>query len=123
MIVGLHTLLCEVSDMERAMTFYRDLLGFKAEYASPHWSSLHAGKTRIGLHPPFGDAPETRGGGWVFGVEVADIRAFRAKLEAAGVACTEYHDTPSGAIFDFADPDGNRLQAIQPGVSRKELPG
>jgi len=121
MVVGLHTLLCEVADMDRAVEFYRDVLGFKAGYISPHWSSLQAGSTNVGLHPPFEREQEARGGGWVFGLEVEDIRAFRDRLETAGVVCTDYHDTPSGAIFDFSDPDGNRLQAMQPGVFRGEL--
>jgi predicted enzyme related to lactoylglutathione lyase len=109
--------------MDRAVSFYRDVLGLTENYVSQHWSTLHAGPTRIGLHPPFERSQEVRGGGWVFGLEVSDIAAFRAKLEAAGVSCTEYHETPGGAIFDFADPDGNRLQAMQPGVFVKDLPG
>ena len=109
--------------MERSMEFYRDVLGLTAEYHSPHWSSLQAGATRVGLHPPFERGEEVRGGGWILGLEVADIKAFRDRLEAAGVLVTDYHDTPSGAIFDFSDPDGNRLQAIQPGVMRKDLIG
>jgi predicted enzyme related to lactoylglutathione lyase len=121
MVEGLHTLICEVSDMERSVEFYRDVLGLKMESSSPHWSSFWAGGTRIGLHPPFDREDESRGGGWIFGIEVNDIRGFRARLETAGVVCTDYHDTPSGAIFDFSDPDGNRLQAIQPDVLRKDL--
>lgn len=121
MVVGLHTLLCEVSDMDRSLEFYRDVLGLKATYTSPHWSSLQLGATRIGLHPPFDRETEARGGGWVCGLEVDDIRAFRSRLEAASVLCTDYHDTPAGAIFDFSDPDGNRLQAMQPGVTRQDL--
>jgi catechol 2,3-dioxygenase-like lactoylglutathione lyase family enzyme len=123
MVVGLHTLICEVTDMDRAVEFYRDTLGFTAGYVSPHWSSLQVGQTRIGLHPPFERSQDSQRGGWVFGLEVLDIRAFRARLETAGVTCTDYHDTPAGAIFDFTDPDGNRLQAMQPGAFRKDLIG
>lgn len=124
MVVGLHTLLCEVSDMDRAVEFYRDVLGLTATYISPHWSSLNAGVTRVGLHPAFeeGQRPSD-GGGFVFGLEISDIRGFRSRLEAAGVECSDYHDTPSGALFNFNDPDGNRLQALEPGVMRKDLIG
>ncbi len=121
MVVGLHTLIGEVSNMDRSVAFYRDLLGFQANYVSPHWSTLHAGATRIGLHPTFDREVEVRGGGWVFCLEVSDIAGFRAKLEAAGIVCTAYHDTPGGAIFDFSDPDGNRLQAMQPGTKCADL--
>lgn len=120
-VKGLHTLICEVSDMDRAVAFYRDVLGFTPGYLDPHWSSLRAGTTTIGLHPPFTEAAPVRGGGWVFGMEVDDMRAFRQKLTEAGVALGDYHDTPSGAILDFTDPDGNRLQVIQPGLMSKDL--
>jgi len=118
---GLHTLICEVSDMDRAVAFYRDVLGFKPGYLSPHWSSLSAGATNIGLHPPFERSSDRRGGGWIFGIEVDDMREFRRKLTEAGVTLSDYHDTPSGAIVDFTDPDGNRIQAIQPGLMSKDL--
>lgn len=120
-VKGLHTLLCEVGDMDRAVGFYRDILGFTLTYQSPHWSSLKAGNTNVGLHPPFERSSEVRGGGWIFGLEVSDIAAFRQKLLDAGIAVGDYHDTPSGAIIDFSDHDGNRLQAMQPGVMRKDL--
>jgi len=120
-VKGLHTLLCEVTDMDRAIRFYRDVVGFAVMFESPHWSSLRAGSTNVGLHPPFERSGGARGGGWIFGIEVSDMRAFRQKLTDAGVATTEYHDTPPGAIIEFSDPDGNRLQAIQPGVMSKDL--
>ena len=120
-VKGLHTLLCEVTDMDRSVRFYRDVAGFTLTYENPHWSSLKAGNTNVGLHPPFERSGDARGGGWIFGIEVDDIRAYRQKLTDAGVATTDYHDTPPGAIFEFSDPDGNRLQAIQLGITCKDL--
>lgn len=121
MVAGLHTLICEVSNMDRAVEFYRDTLGFNLEYASPYWSTLRIGTTRVGLHPVFDRTDEVRGGGWIFGLDVTDIAAFRSKLESSGVVCSDYHDTPGGAIFNFSDADGNRLQAMQPGKMIKDL--
>lgn len=118
-----HTLLCPVSDMDRAVAFYRDVLGLSAGYTSPHFSEIMMGDTRIGLHPPFeGVAGPTEGRGWVVGVQTPDIRALREALAAADVFVAEgYHDTPSGAVMDFRDPDGNPLQAIQVGVKSADL--
>ena len=121
MVTGLHTLLCEVSDMDRSVSFYRDTLGFEVHYTSPHWSTLQIGATRVGLHPAFDGASEIKGGGWVFMLETTDIRALRSILEAADTPCSPYHDTPGGALFNFTDPDGNRMQAMQPGVFEKDL--
>lgn len=113
--------------MDRAIEFYRDKLGFDLEYASPYWSTLRIGVTRIGLHPVFDRTDEVRGGGWILSLAVDDIAAFRSKLESGGVLCSDYHDTPGGAIFNFCDGDGNRLQAMQPGkmigdMSQARLP-
>jgi len=124
MPVSLHTLICQVEDMDRSVAFYRDVLGLPPSYSSPHWTSIPIGDLRIGLHPPFGGSkgPAGSGGGWVVGVETEDIRALRAKLEAAGAWVMEgYHQTPSGAVMDFRDPDGSALQAIQVGSKVEEL--
>lgn len=120
-----HTLICQVADMDRAVTFYRDVLGLDPGYTSPHWSEFKMGETRIGLHPSFDGSPvEPDGRGWVLGVATPDIRELRTKLVATGVKVAEgYHDTPSGAVMDFRDPDGNALQAIQLGAKAKDLAG
>ncbi len=34
MLIGLHTLVCEVQDMDRAVAFYRDLLGLPVPFTS-----------------------------------------------------------------------------------------
>lgn len=118
-----HTLLCPVSDMDRSVAFYRDVLGLTSGYTSPHFSEIKMGDTRIGLHPPFdGVTLPTEGRGWVIGVQTDDILALRAALTEAGVHVADgYHDTPSGVVMDFHDPDGNPLQAIQTGTMAKDL--
>lgn len=111
--------------MDRAVAFYRDVLGLTPGYTSPHWSVFKVGETRIGLHPSFDGSPvASEGRGWVLGVATPDIRELRAKLQAAGVmVAPDYHDTPSGAVMDFRDPDGNAFQAIQVGATAKDLAG
>jgi predicted enzyme related to lactoylglutathione lyase len=118
-----HTLICQVSDMDRGVAFYRDVLGLAPGYTSPHWSEFKMGETRIGLHPSFDGSPvQPNGQGWVLGVATEDIRSLRSSLEKAGVYVgSNYHDTPSGAVMDFRDPDGNALQAIQVGAKARDL--
>lgn len=123
MSLTLHTLICPVSDMDRAVAFYANVLGLTPGHRSPYWSDFAMGSVRIGLHPR-GDAmvPGTTGAGWVIGVATADLRALRAALVTAGVhVAPGYHDTPSGAVMDFRDPDGNALQAVQPGSRAGDL--
>lgn len=121
MLKAVHTLLCEVHDMGRAVAFYRGVLGLELEMETPYWSALRLGEDRLGLHPPFNGRRQGTTGGWILCAEVEDIGAVRAALEDAGVATGEFHDTPGGVIMDFADPDGNRLQAIQVGARAADL--
>ncbi|MBX3117977.1 MAG: VOC family protein [Fimbriimonadaceae bacterium] len=111
--------------MDRAVGFYRDVLGLSAGYTSPYWSDFSLGDLKIGLHPPFdgSTAPYAiRGKGWIIGVGVDDILSFRARLQNADVwVADEFHDIPGGVVLDFEDPDGNALQAMQSGVSTKDL--
>ena len=122
-IVKQHTLLCPVSDMERAIAFYQDVLGLTVGYTSPHFTEIMMDNVRIGLHPPFHDATLSgEKNGWVIGVQTEDIEALRIGLVDGGfLVSKDYHDTPGGVVMDFQDPDGNPLQAIQLGLKATEL--
>src|SRR5688500_8038093 len=109
MVKRIGTVLCPVSDMDRSVAFYRDVLGMTPGMTTQWWSTFPLGETQIGLHPPFSDAP--RGSGWILGIEVDDLKGLRDTLEGAGVTCSPYHDTPTGSVMNFTDPDGNELQA------------
>ena len=119
-------MICQVVDMDRAVAFYRDVLGFKPGNVSPYWSDFNAGGVEIGLHPVFsapGSTPSARPG-WILGLEVDDLKALRGELEAAGTTITgDYHDIPGGVTFDFVDPDGNPIEVVQHGVTTAELRG
>lgn len=123
MVTGLATTWCPVSDMDRAVAFYRDVLGLTPKVTSPYWSDFQLGEARIGLHPAR-DLPSPTGpiGGWRLGLATDDLRGLRERLEAAGATITEdYHETPSGVVLTFTDPDGNPIQAMQPGSKRKDF--
>jgi len=116
MVIGMGTLLAEVSNMHRAVGFYRDLLGLTPGYVSEDWADFMVGPVRLGLHPPFvdGHQPEAVRGGWILGIEVEDLAALRRALEESEVRIlSDDHAIPGGIVFTFADPDGNRIQAMQ----------
>jgi predicted enzyme related to lactoylglutathione lyase len=120
MVVGIGTLLCPVRDMDRAVAFYRDCLGLVPGFVSSPWSEFDLGGVRLGLHPPFSGGPS--GTGWIVGIQVNDIAECRARLAAAGYPTdAAYHDIPGGVVLDFRDPDGNALQAMQPGITVAQL--
>ena len=109
--------MCQVADMKSAVEFYRAALGAEPETESPYWSSFRLGTVSIGLHPPFREASPGAGGGWILGFEVDDLDAFRAHLYGMGAHIGGQHEVPGGAVLEFNDPDGNALQAFQPGYS------
>jgi predicted enzyme related to lactoylglutathione lyase len=124
-INGVTIVICQVADMDRAVAFYRDTLGLSPQTQSPYWSDFAAGAVRIGLHPPFqGSEPPYAipGKGWIVGLNTDDIRDLRERVSQAGVwVAGSYHDIPGGVVLDFADPDGNPLQAMQNGISSRDL--
>lgn len=97
--------------MQRALRFYRDVLGVEVVSESPYWSELRVGDVRLALH--HGDEAD-QSGGWTICFEIEDLSTLHSRLREAGVKCdSQYHETPSGPTLAFRDPDGNRLQALQ----------
>lgn len=123
MIKTLSVAICEISDMDRAVAFYEGTLGGVVGHKSPYWTDVQLGGIRLGLHPSMGKT-ETSGSGWILCFEVEDLNAFAKKVRHSGVWTSDsYHDTPTGTLMDFKDPDGNLMQAMQVGVKAKELSG
>ena len=40
-----------VADMDKAVKFYRDVIGLKVKFESPGWSEFVTGETTLALHP------------------------------------------------------------------------
>ncbi len=115
------TMICQVTDMNRAVGFYRDLLGMKSVMVTPGWSMFDLGGIHLGLHPVFSGGSGPGSSGFVLGVCVDDLKALRQKLVEAGRTKGEFHEVPGGTVLEFSDPDGNSLQAIQRGVTPADL--
>jgi predicted enzyme related to lactoylglutathione lyase len=125
MITGFHTIWCQTSDMDRSVDFYQNVLGLTPGHVSPYWTDFAVGSGRLALHPALEGAPSPLGAykqGWFIGIQTTDILELRRKLEAANTTIHgDWHDTPSGVVLDFSDPDGNVLEAIQPGAKVSDL--
>lgn len=125
MIQALHTTWCQVSDMDRAVHFYRDVLGLTPGHLSPYWSDFNLSNGSIGLHPRLKGATDPLGAflkGWNLGMKCDDIRALKSKIEAEGATLYEdYHEIPGGVVITVGDPDGNPIQIMQEGIRLKDL--
>lgn len=103
-----------VSDMDRAVTFYVEVLGLRlAERYGDYWATIDAGKGfAIGLHPasPKYPAPGTRGG-IVLGFELSEpVETAVARIKKAGASVAEgVEETDAGRFAHLQDPDGNAI--------------
>jgi predicted enzyme related to lactoylglutathione lyase len=104
-----------VTDMERAVAFYRDALGLEVLEHDGDWSEVTAGDQRIGLNGSGGESPSGDGGAVLaFGISDAIETEVQA-LKDKGVTFTgEVSEHPWGKIAPFRDPDGNDLQLYAP---------
>ena len=59
-----------VTDMNKAVKFYRDTLGLQLRFESPGWSEFATGETTLALHPASDKNPV---GKVEFGFTVADV--------------------------------------------------
>lgn len=103
-----------VSDMERAVRFYREVLGLPlVSQQGDNWAVFDAGGRQFALHRVVDGHPTTPGGATaVFSVD--DLDRARSVLSERGVAFGHEGDVEGYARFaSFEDPDGNTVQLIE----------
>ena len=92
-----------VSDMDRAVEFYRGQIGLTLRFSSPHWSEFETGGTTLALHAATDEHPP---GSAQLGFGVDDLEEFYAARTAAGVEFTSPPCEQFGAkIAKFKDLD------------------
>jgi lactoylglutathione lyase len=94
-----------VADMDRAVRFYRDVIGLPLKFESPGWTEFTTGETTFALHP----ASEKNPAGKIdVGFTVGDIQQFYEDLQAKGV---KFPLPPTkqdfgGTLARFVDSEG-----------------
>jgi len=102
-----------VSEMERSVRFYRDLLGVPLE-GDGDWQEASLGGTRFALHLAHDGVGPLLAGTIHVNLEVADLDGATERLRAAGVAVEETMRDDWGAAARITDPDGYELYLFQP---------
>ncbi len=100
-----------VEDMERAVRFYTDVMGFRARVAEARWSELAFGDFTLALHIAVDDGEGRKGRG--LSISVADIEAACREVEAAGgqvINPPQEGDFPGLTVALVADTEGNALE-------------
>jgi predicted enzyme related to lactoylglutathione lyase len=108
-----------VADMDRAVAFYRDVLGLRlSRRDGSRWAEFDAGGRRFALHGAGEGQPVVSGGATAV-FSVPDLDRAKLALEAHGVAIDHEGDVQDYARFaSCRDPDGNTLQLIQYGTPK-----
>jgi catechol 2,3-dioxygenase-like lactoylglutathione lyase family enzyme len=94
-----------VSDMNKAVKFYRDILGLRLKFESPGWSEFVTGETTLALHPASDKNPA---GKVELGFTVADVEAFYRDMSAKGVlfSMPPKKQDFGGVLAQFVDSEG-----------------
>jgi catechol 2,3-dioxygenase-like lactoylglutathione lyase family enzyme len=114
-----------VSDVDKAIPFYTDMLGFKLDmHPAPGFASLSRGDLQLLLNRPgaggagqaMPDSQLPAPGGWNrIQIEVADLEATVEKLKRAGARFRNEIVTGNGGKqILIEDPSGNPIELFQP---------
>lgn len=122
-----------VSDVDAALAFYRDALGFtEIMHPAPAFAMLALGDLRLLLTAPGGgggggqamaDGTLPEPGGWNrFAIEVPDVTSAAERLRGLGVTLrSEVITGIGGKQVLVEDPSGNLVELFEPTVPEADL--
>jgi lactoylglutathione lyase len=102
-----------VSDMKRAIAFYRDVLGLPLRFESPGWTEFATEGATLALHQSeiadsAKDNPRQEPAGRCRpGLSIPNLDEFHQRMIENGVPCIQEPKMTFGArIAQYTDPDG-----------------
>ena len=102
-----------VSDMKRAVSFYRDIFGLPLRFESPGWTEFATDGATLALHrsevanPDSKVVTDTPAGRCRPGFSVPNLDEFHGRMVEHKVTCLqEPKETFGVRIAQYADPDG-----------------
>jgi predicted enzyme related to lactoylglutathione lyase len=114
-VKGVATVWVPVSDMDRALAFYRDVLNLDVRMQESDWSEVDAGGLTIGLNARESASGSSSGGAVISFQPESGLDAEVERLKGQGVEFTgEISDHEWGRIAPFRDTEGNDLQLYAP---------
>ncbi len=103
---------CTVTDLDRSIAFYRDILGFPLLFETNGMAFFQAGEIRLMIGS---NSPDPPGRGTVLYFDAPDVEELSATLETRGVAFTgpvqvlQQTETHELKLRILRDPDGNPI--------------
>ena len=123
-VLGLHGIRYQCTDVQRAVDFYTRHLGFKLEHQQlPAFAAVSLGDFKLLLSGPgaSGSRPMPDGrrqepGGWNrIVLRVSDIERALEMLKKAGLKFRNQMEIgPGGRQIQLEDPDGNPIELFEP---------
>lgn len=102
-----------VSDMNRSISFYRDVLGLPLKFETTHWTEFATEGATLALHlseianPAKEPSQELPSGRCRPGLSVPNLDEFHGTMVERKVKCIQEPKETFGArIAQYADPDG-----------------
>ncbi|OGC92342.1 MAG: hypothetical protein A2142_08595 [candidate division Zixibacteria bacterium RBG_16_48_11] len=106
-----------VSDMQKSIKFYRDILGLPLKFESPEWTEFQTGATTLALHgggvrnpdPPGGTDERQLAGNCSIGFTVENLQKAFEELKSRGGKFTmppTQRDKEGIILAVCLDPDG-----------------
>lgn len=110
-----------VSDMKRAVAFYRDALGLPLKFESPGWTEFATDGATLALHTTEepasekGDPQRLGPGRCRPGLSVPNLDEFHQRMLERRVPCLQQPKEVFGArVAQYADPDGLPISVSAP---------
>ncbi len=101
-----------VSDMARAVSFYRDVLGLALKFETAEWTEFATEGATLALHA--GGGPGSEPGRCRPGMSVPDLDVFHRRIVEKNVTCVqEPKETFGVRIAQYIDPDGLALSVSE----------
>lgn len=100
------------ANMKRAVSFYRDVIGFREVFASDFWSELAFGDAIIAFHGGHDGSRHPTG----LSLQFEDVMAAADRIQAAGARIIEYPRQREGEpilLGGFRDREGNEVAITQ----------
>ena len=124
LVVGFRGVRYQVTDVQRAIAFYTDTLGFKLDMQNPPaFGQVSVDGLKLILSGPgasgsrsMPDGRQQQPGGWnrVL-LQVEDLPAVIARLKESGLRFRNDMEVgPGGKQIQIEDPDGNPIELFEP---------
>jgi catechol 2,3-dioxygenase-like lactoylglutathione lyase family enzyme len=113
-LLKVHHLMIRVPDLDEAIHYYREMLGFAVTYREPHAACVVGGGLRLCLTSD--EAAASRSGALDLVVEVTDVWAFYRHLRNRNVKASEprvEEQCRPLLATSFVDPHGVRWSLVQ----------